>query len=128
MNMSGVKLFRKTGHNSFAIQMMPSGGIVEVRECKIEADDEKGMANLFAALSSCSGGHVGHGSQDNRLGTWEVTLLNSGRYCTKARAFLGAHLKLTCIAAPSVPTLLFGHDDPNPHETKKRTRQLAWRP
>jgi hypothetical protein len=125
--MEGVKLFRQTGQRSFAVQLTPSGGVVEIRCSHVDAHPEESALQLFSRLSTCSGGHVGglDGDEDARLGSWSVSLVDAGKYCIKSRAFVGCHLKMRQLKIPC-ESQLHTAEDFGDKKNLKRTKKLAW--
>lgn len=131
-----VKIFRKTGHKSFVVQLSSSlhgtasaqGGLVEIHCTKVDAQPQEEAVCLFARLSDTAS--VGSPSNEHELERWSANLERLGQYCLRTRAFVGCHLKLrmSCISSQDAAPINTMKKEmaSSPLQKIHRTKKLKW--
>lgn len=116
-----MKIFRKTGHKSFAVQSSSASGVVEIHCNKVDAKPSKQQVDKALARLSTMGGSVADGS-----GGWSIRLVELGMYCSKLKGFTGCHVE---IVAPE-HLVDIGSQEHDPEVScipvSKRSRKMTW--
>jgi hypothetical protein len=131
-----VRLFRRTGKNSFSVQLSPSSGVVEVHCTEVDV-----LPNTFAAREELEENLIllsqKHRQKTSKIvvvphclnegGRWEVQICRLGSFSMESHGFVQCHILFqrmegnSCEKKEEEEKVL-----PSPLEQKSKKKSLKW--